>query len=80
MSTPVSPTASRVRQARKSIGHLPSADTGGNKENATLDSAMLSSLTTQSKNNVKNLRSKSIGPGGLDALSEASGNVGGVSL
>lgn len=39
-----------------------------------MDSAALSSLATQGKQATKKSRSKSIGPGGLDALKEGSGN------
>ena len=67
-----------MRQARKSIAHLPSSDVGGNKENATLDAAALTSMTATGKQAAKKSRSKSIGPGGLDALKEGTGNKGGV--
>lgn len=67
-----------MRQARKSIAHLPSSDVGANKENATLDAAALTSMTATGKQAAKKSRSKSIGPGGLDALKEGTGNKGGV--
>ena len=67
-----------MRQARKSIAHLPSPDLGGDKENATVDLSTLSSLTTKGKQNAKKSRSKSVGPGGLDALKASAGNRGGV--
>ena len=67
-----------MRQARKSIAHLPSSDVGGNKENATLDASALTSMTSTGKQAAKKSRSKSIGPGGLDALKEGRGNKGGV--
>lgn len=67
-----------MRQARKSIAHMPSSDVGGNKENATLDAAALTSMTATGKQAAKKSRSKSIGPGGLDALKEGTGNKGGV--
>ena len=77
MSKVSSPTkAPRARQTRKSIAHFPSTDLVWDKENATMDSAALSSLTAQSKEKIKKSRSKSIGPGGLDALKEGSGNKG----
>ena len=75
-----SPKAMRARQSRKSIAHVPSITMGGHKENATMDSAALSSIAAQSKEQMKKTRSKSIGPGGLDALKEGSGNKGEVSL
>ena len=73
-----SPRAPRMRQARKSIAHLPSSEVGGDKENATLDAAALTSMTGTGKQAAKRSRSKSIGPGGLDALKEGTGNKGGV--
>lgn len=74
MSSVQSPKPPRVRQARKSIAHTPSAEISGNKENATVDVAAVASLSAQGKKAVKKNRSKSIGPGGLDALKEGSGN------
>ena len=73
-----SPKAPRMRQARKSIAHLPSPDLGGDKENATMDSAAITSLTAEGRQALKKSRSKSIGPGDLDALKESTGNKGGV--
>lgn len=63
-----------MRQARKSLAHVPSAEISGDKENLTVDSAALTSLTAQGKQASKKSRSKSIGPGGLDALLEGTGN------
>ncbi|KAI4137815.1 MAG: hypothetical protein LQ341_004975, partial [Variospora aurantia] len=57
-------------RSRKSIAHMPSPDIT-NKENATIDSAELASFA---KGTIKKSRSKSIGPGGLDALQEGTGN------
>lgn len=74
MTSPQSPKAPRVRQARKSLAHVPFADTSGDKENLTVDSAALLSLTAQGKRASKKSRSKSLGPGGLDALKEGTGN------
>lgn len=74
MSSTQSPKAPRVRQARKSIAHMPSADINGNKENATVDAGAIASFSAQGKQAAKKNRSKSIGPGGLDALKEGSGN------
>lgn len=45
-----------------------------------MDSAALSRLTAQGKQNTKKSRSKSIGPGGLDALKEGTGNKQEVGL
>ena len=69
-----SPKPPRVRQARKSIAHTPSAYIPGNEENANVDSGMHANLDAQGKQVAKKNRSKSIGPGGLDALKEGSGN------
>ena len=74
MSSIPSPKAPRVRQARKSIAHTPSADIIGNKENTTVDVGAIAGLSAQGKQGAKKNRSKSIGPGGLDALKEGSGN------
>ncbi|KAL8837034.1 MAG: hypothetical protein Q9170_002688, partial [Blastenia crenularia] len=57
-------------QSRKSIAHMPSPEFT-NKENATIDSAVLAPATKEAS---RKSRSKSIGPGGLDALQEGSGN------
>ena len=69
-----SPKAPRVRQVRKSIAHTPSAYLNGNEENTRLDGGTSASLSAQGKQVAKKNRSKSIGPGGLDALKEGSGN------
>ena len=63
-----------MRQARKSIAHTPSTDITANKENTTVDVGGIASLSAQGKQGAKKNRSKSIGPGGLDALKEGSGN------
>ncbi|KAI4273785.1 MAG: hypothetical protein L6R38_006247, partial [Xanthoria sp. 2 TBL-2021] len=57
-------------RSRKSIAHMPSPDTV-NKENTTFDST---TLAEGPKASHKKSRSKSIGPGGLDALKETTGN------
>ncbi len=73
-------TATRKRpRSRKSISHMPSSDTkaeAGNKENMTADLGSVGAVKRDSgsKPPAKKLRSKSIGPGGLDALNEGSGN------
>ena len=54
----------KAGRARKSIGYLPSPDRS--KENASADSA--------GKAASKKARSKSVGPGAIDALKEDSGN------
>lgn len=61
--------------SRKSIGYLPSPDIDpaiGNKEN--LGSASQQLATSSSDVRPKKSRSKSLGPGGLDALKEDAGN------
>lgn len=73
------PKAPRIRHARKSIAHLPNTDRSADKENATLDTAALSAFATDDKQTSKKSRSKSLGPGGLDALGESTGNRGLVS-
>lgn len=80
MSSTQSPKAPRVRQARKSIAHTPSSDITGNEENATVDAGTIASFSAQGKQAAKKNRSKSIGPGGLDALKEGSGNKQEVGL
>lgn len=55
-----------------SIAHTPVAHTLSDKENLTLDAAGLIGLKPTSV--VKKSRSKSIGPGGLDALHSDAGN------
>ena len=74
MSSTQSPKPPRVRQARKSIAHTPSAYIIGKGENATVDAGTVASFSAQGKQAAKKNRSKSIGPGGLDALKESSGN------
>ena len=74
MAPTQSPKAPRIRQARKSIAHVPSADTGRDKENLTVDTAAIASLDIGGKQSGKKSRSKSLGPGGLDALREDAGN------
>lgn len=65
--------ATRPR-ARKSLGHVPSAQ-DVDKENMTADVGLLvaGKRTAMDKTSRKS-RSKSIGPGGLDALQDTAGN------
>ncbi|KAI4138676.1 MAG: hypothetical protein L6R39_006668, partial [Caloplaca ligustica] len=66
-----SPKAKSQRpRSRKSIAHLPSLEMT-EKENGMIDSA---GLAATAKAASKKSRSKSIGPGGLDALQEGTGN------
>lgn len=70
-ATMESPTAKTQRPcSRKSIAYMPSSEIT-NKENAIIDDA---GLATAVKGASKKSRSKSIGPGGLDALRDGSGN------
>ena len=75
-----SPKPPRVRQARKSIAHTPSAYLTENAENAKVDAGTNASFSLKGKQVAKKIRSKSIGPGGLDALKESSGNKQEVGL
>ncbi|KAJ0303552.1 hypothetical protein COL516b_006557 [Colletotrichum fioriniae] len=61
-------TLPSTRRTRKSIGATSSSRKNGDKENATID---VGSTLAESR---KKSRSKSIGPGGLDALKSANGN------
>lgn len=75
MSNNQSPKPPRVRQARKSIAHTTSTYVTRNEENAKVDIGTITSFSAaQGKQVAKKNRSKSIGPGGLDALKEGSGN------
>jgi kinetochore protein Spc7/SPC105 len=71
MSNPQSPKAAPVRRTRKSIAHLPSPDVSFDKENTEHG---ISSTSALSKVAGKKGRSKSLGPGGLDALKADAGN------
>ena len=71
MSTTQNSKATEKRPlSRKSIAHLPSQDISLEKENLT-DGVSVTELTSKP---VKKSRSKSLGPGGLDALNEDAGN------
>lgn len=61
-------------RARKSIAHMPSPDVNIEKENLTSSPMAETNSTVKLKTAVKKPRSKSIGPGGLDALREDAGN------
>jgi kinetochore protein Spc7/SPC105 len=68
MSSSGDVTVPATRRARKSLGAATDSRKTADKENATLD--MGSSLAPRRKNS----RSKSLGPGGLDALKQGTGN------
>ena len=75
MEVPKSPSKTAARpRSRKSIAHIPSAAMMRNKENQTDIIANAPALVSPSKLGTKKARSKSIGPGGLDALRNDSGN------
>lgn len=61
-------------RSRKSIAHAPSLVVNNEKENVTVDLAMASTSLAYGNITTKKSRSKSIGPGGLDALKEDPGN------
>ncbi|KAI9825851.1 MAG: hypothetical protein M1832_000792 [Thelocarpon impressellum] len=80
--TAAGPVAAQKRRprSRKSIAHPPStSDASGllDKENQTADVSSIivaGSKSSSSSKRAKRSRSKSIGPGGLDALTEGTGN------
>ncbi|KAI9682026.1 MAG: hypothetical protein M1817_000080 [Caeruleum heppii] len=82
MASPVKPAAAARQQrprSRKSIAHVPSSSmtSTADQENATVDLSALSAAKKAglaSERASKKSRSKSIGPGGLDALNEGTGN------
>ena len=59
------------RRSRKSIAHVPSAEMV-DRENVTIQA--LASDGKLSRANLRKMRSQSLGPGGLEALNESSGN------
>lgn len=70
------PTTKRPR-ARKSIAHMPSPDKMLDQENTDRDPLSLSSHDPPSQRPgslSRKMRSKSFGPGGLEALKETTGN------
>lgn len=77
MSTRADPAATRPR-ARRSIAHVPRSkmSSGLDKENATTDIGAVPPFQTNTKAATKDKksRSKSLGPGGLDALQKTNGN------
>ncbi|MCJ1285991.1 hypothetical protein MMC26_005333 [Xylographa opegraphella] len=71
MSTTQSPKATQVRRTRKSIAYLPSPDVTLDKEN-TEDGATTNRASAKPAS--RKVRSRSLGPGGLDALKQDPGN------
>ena len=66
-------TTSRSR-SRRSIAHLPIPEIASSKENYSNEALCNSVLASPVKAGSRKSRSKSIGPGGLDALRDDSGN------
>ncbi|KIW98719.1 uncharacterized protein Z519_00382 [Cladophialophora bantiana CBS 173.52] len=62
-------------KSRQSIAHMPSAKTAASRDNATTDIAALQARHTEAKAAKKKSRGKSLGPGGLEALKESTGNA-----
>lgn len=72
MDSQGSPTKVNPRpRSRKSIAHVPSSEIIGSKENVVTEALVLAS---PERAGIKKSRSKSLGPGGLDALRDDSGN------
>lgn len=79
MASKGDPAGSVRPRSRRSIAHVPRSrvTSGVDKENSTTDiSAIRPSLETRNKAAAKEKksRSKSLGPGGLDALQDSNGN------
>ncbi|KIX93784.1 uncharacterized protein Z520_10409 [Fonsecaea multimorphosa CBS 102226] len=62
-------------KSRQSIAHMPSAKPPSSRDNATTDIAALQARHTNAKAAKKKSRGKSLGPGGLEALKESTGNA-----
>jgi kinetochore protein Spc7/SPC105 len=68
-------TTKAARPKRKSIAHQPtSSKPNAHRENATTDIGAIQALTG-AQNTKKKMRGKSLGPGGIEALRETSGNT-----
>jgi len=76
MPTPQGDVAAHMRpRSRKSIAHMPSPDNDAllmDKENMTVDTSAIAAKAALKLQ--KRSRSKSLGPGGIDALKEDAGN------
>ena len=66
-------SAPSTRRSRKSIATMPSSKGGLDQENSTIQG--IGRTDTSYKAAAKKSRSKSIGPGGLEALNESAGNA-----
>lgn len=75
MSNHQSPKKARAApQSRKSMAQMSSPDVNNAKENITLQSVTSLKAVAHDKPASRKPRSKSIGPGGLEALREDAGN------
>ncbi|KAL4804779.1 hypothetical protein BDV18DRAFT_27557 [Aspergillus unguis] len=78
MASRADPAASTRPRSRRSIAHVSRSrlTAGGEKENATADVSAARTLADRQSlaKRDKKLRSKSLGPGGLDALQASNGN------
>ncbi|KAI1621651.1 hypothetical protein EDD37DRAFT_638712 [Exophiala viscosa] len=75
MADPLSNTRSSKIRSRQSIAHFPSSRNSALKDNVTTDIAALQAQHNVSPARGKRSRGKSIGPGGLEALIESTGNI-----
>lgn len=76
METAALSAANRRPRTRQSISNTSDLAASGmeDKENATVDLSSLVPIAGKPVRAAKKLRSKSLGPGGLEALKETSGN------
>lgn len=66
-------------KSRQSIAHVTSSnDVEYDKENASVDLSLIRQRKSAVSNTEKKSRSKSLGPGGLEALKESAGNTANV--
>ncbi|KAJ9633490.1 hypothetical protein H2204_006873 [Knufia peltigerae] len=62
-------------KSRQSIAHIPSSRSSASKDNVTTDIAALHARNNAVQAAKKRSRGKSLGPGGLEALTETTGNA-----
>ena len=62
-------------RSRQSLAHVPVSSTTGDGENATTDIGALQRDAVLSRSVLKKSRGKSLGPGGIEALKETTGNA-----
>lgn len=63
-------------KSRQSLAHIPPTSAPNEKENVTVDvSSTQRGYTAAAQVEKKKSRSKSLGPGGLEALKESAGNA-----